>query len=172
MFDTNYFGAMRCIAAVLPRMRERGSGCIVNVTSMEGRFAMPNQVAYSASKWALECAGEALAHEVARFGIRVVNVEPGVVMTQIFDNAKPATRFDRSLPYIDIMRRNGKMFAAGFRAAVQPEVVASTILEAVETGDYKLRWLVGEDAVGMVKGRSAMSDEDFIRMGEYMSDED
>ena len=78
MFDTNYFGAIRCIQKVLPEMRERGRGCIVNITSIAGLLATPNQVAYSASKWALECAGEALAHEVRRFGVRVVNVEPGV----------------------------------------------------------------------------------------------
>jgi hypothetical protein len=62
IFETNYFGAVRCIQAVLPAMRERKSGAIVNVTSVSGLIAMPNQVAYSASKWALECAGEALAH--------------------------------------------------------------------------------------------------------------
>ena len=52
IFDTNYFGAIRCIQAVLPEMRERGTGTIVNVTSMEGLLAMPNQIPYSASKWA------------------------------------------------------------------------------------------------------------------------
>ena len=124
MFQTNYFGAIRCIQAVLPAMRERRSGCIVNITSMEGLVAMPNQVAYSASKWALECAGEALAHEVSRFGVRVVNVEPGVIMTKIFENSAPATRYDKTSPYVDLMRRNGKMFVAGFVSAVQPETVA------------------------------------------------
>ena len=53
MFDTNYFGAIRCIQAVLPSMREREGGCIVNITSMEGLVAIPDQIAYSASKWAL-----------------------------------------------------------------------------------------------------------------------
>ncbi|MFT5392484.1 MAG: NAD(P)-dependent dehydrogenase (short-subunit alcohol dehydrogenase family) [Gammaproteobacteria bacterium] len=171
MFETNYFGTIRCIQAVLPKMRERGSGCIVNNTSMEGLFAMPNQIAYSASKWALECAGEALAHEVARFGIRVVNIEPGVIMTQIFENSAPATRYDKHSPYQSIMRRNGKMFSAGFRVAVPPERVAETMLEAVETPDYRLRWLVGEDANGMVKGRKRMSDEEFVHMGTLDEDE-
>ena len=172
MFETNYFGAIRCIQAVVQQMRERGTGCIVNITSMEGRFAMPNQVAYSASKWALECAGEALAHELASFGVRVVNVEPGVVMTQIFANSALATRYDKRSPYLSIMRRNGKMFSAGFRAGVQPEVVAETILEAIETPDYRLRWPVGQDAVGMLAGRSTMSDEAFVSMGAGLSDEE
>src|SRR5262249_10243477 len=108
MFDVNYFGAIRCIQAVLPGMRERRSGAIVNVPSVTGIVAIPNQAAYSASKWALECAGEVLAHEVWRFGVRVINVEPGVVMTSIFENSAATTRYDKTSPYQPIMRRNGK----------------------------------------------------------------
>jgi NAD(P)-dependent dehydrogenase (short-subunit alcohol dehydrogenase family) len=172
MFETNYFGAVRCIQAVLPSMRERRHGAIVNVTSMAGRWATPNQIPYSASKWALECLGEALAHEVRRFGIRVVNIEPGVVMTSIFENSAEATRYDKTSPYQPIMRRNGKMFAAGFRAGAQPETVAATILEAITTPDYRLRWPVGEDALGFVRGRPKISDEDWIAMGDDLSDEE
>jgi NAD(P)-dependent dehydrogenase (short-subunit alcohol dehydrogenase family) len=172
MFETNYFGAVRCIQAVLPTMRERQHGAIVNVTSMAGRWATPNQIPYSASKWALECLGEALAHEVRRFGVRVVNIEPGVVMTKIFENAAPATRYDKASPYQSIMRRNGKVFAAGFRAAAQPEQVATTILEAISTPQYRLRWPVGEDAVGFVAGRPKIPDEDWVAMGDDLSDEE
>ncbi len=172
VFEANYFGAIRCIQAVLPEMRERGAGAIVNVTSMEGLMAMPNQIPYSASKWALECAGEALAHEVYRFGVRVVNIEPGVIMTKIFENSASATRYDRESPYQPIMRRNGKMFSAGFKVGAPPEIVATTILEAIETPDYKLRWPVGDDAWGMYHGRKAMTDEDWVSMGDDLSDED
>jgi NAD(P)-dependent dehydrogenase (short-subunit alcohol dehydrogenase family) len=172
MFDTNYFGAIRCIQAVLPGMRERGSGTIVNVTSVAGLIAMPNQIAYSASKWALECAGEALAHEVYRFGVRVVNVEPGVVMTSIFENAAPATRYDKASPYQPIMRRNGKFYAAGFRSPSRPEDVAHTILEAITAREYRLRWRVGKDAIGFSEGRSRMGDEGWVAMGGDLSDEE
>lgn len=172
MFETNYFGAVRCIQEVLPAMRERQRGAIVNITSMEGRMAVPNQIPYSASKWALEAVGEALAHEVARFGIRVVNVEPGVIMTSIFENSAETTRYDKTSPYKQIMRRNGKMFAAGFRIGTPPERVAETILEAINTDDYRLRWPVGEDAEGMLKGRAAITDEAWIAMGEDLTDEE
>jgi NAD(P)-dependent dehydrogenase (short-subunit alcohol dehydrogenase family) len=170
IFETNYFGAIRCIQAVLPEMRERRAGAIVNISSMSGRIATPNQIPYSASKFALECAGEALAVEVRRFGIRVVNVEPGVIMTSIFENATAATRYDKNSPYKQIMRRNGKVFAAGFRAAAQPQLVAETILEAITTPDYKLRWPVGRDALGFVAGRPRLSDEDFVALGDDMDD--
>ncbi len=170
MFETNYFGAVRCIQAVLPSMRERQTGCIVNITSAVGLQATPNQIAYSASKWALECLGEALAHEVYRFGVRVVNVEPGVIMTNIFENSAEQTRYDKTSPYQPLMRRNGKVFAAGFKRGVLPEVVAETILEAITTDDYKLRWPVGPDALGMMTARLQLSTEEWIRMGADLSD--
>lgn len=172
MFETNYFGAIRCIRAVLPKMRESGRGAIVNVTSVAGRVATPNQIPYSASKWALECAGEALALEVYRFGIRVLNVAPGVVMTSIFENSAEATRYDRDSPYKQIMRRNGKMFAAGFRDPAQPEDVARTILEAITADAYRLRWTVGKDAEGFAAGRPKVSDETWIAIGGDLSDEE
>ena len=172
MFETNYFGAVRCIRSALPKMRERGGGAIVNVTSVAGRLATPNQIAYSASKWALECAGEALAHEVYRFGIRVLNVAPGVVMTSIFENSAEATRYDRDSPYKQVMRRNGKMFAAGFRDPAQPEDVARTILAAITAKEYRLRWPVGKDALGLASGRPKVSDEAWIAMGGDLSDEE
>ena len=172
MFETNYFGAIACIQAVLPGMRERKRGAIVNVTSVAGILATPNQIPYSASKWALECAGEALAHEVRRFGVRVVNIEPGVVMTSIFDNSASATRYEKTSPYQPIMRRNGKFFAAGFRNPVQPEQVAATILEAITTPEYRLRWPVGKDALGFTRGRPKVPDEAWVGMGDDLSDQE
>ena len=171
MFETNYFGAIRCIQAVLPGMRERRSGTIVNVTSIAGVIAMPNQIAYSASKWALECAGEALAQEVWRFGVRVINVEPGVVMTNIFENSAGATRYDKTSPYQPLMRRNGKFYAAGFRNPSQPDDVARCILDAVNARDYRLRWRVGKDADGIVMGRPRLGDEGWVAMGADLTDE-
>jgi NAD(P)-dependent dehydrogenase (short-subunit alcohol dehydrogenase family) len=172
MFETNYFGAVRCIQAVLPSMRERRHGTIVDITSMAGRWATPNQIPYSASKWALECLGEALAHEVRRFGVRVVNIEPGVIMTNIFENSSEATRYDKTSPYQQVMRRNGKMFAAGFKVGAQPDEVAAVILEAMTTPQYRLRWTVGDDAAGFVRGRPKITDEDWVSMGDDLSDEE
>lgn len=170
MFETNYFGAVRCVQAVLPSMRERETGAIVNITSAVGLQATPNQIAYSASKWALECLGEALAHEVYRFGVRVVNVEPGVIMTNIFENSAEQTRYDKTSPYQPIMRRNGKIFSAGFKRAVPAQLVAETILESVTTNDYKLRWPVGPDAEGFMAARHKVPSEAWIEMGGDLSD--
>ena len=98
IFETNYFGTVRCIQAVVGSMRERQTGCIANISSAAGLFATPTQIPYSASKWAVECMSEALAHELRPFGVRVVNIEPGVVATKIFENSAARSHFDKSSP--------------------------------------------------------------------------
>ncbi|HME96574.1 MAG TPA: SDR family oxidoreductase [Methylomirabilota bacterium] len=170
MFEANYWGPIRMIRAVLPSMRERRTGCIVNVTSIAGRVATPNQIAYSASKHALGAASEALAHEVVSFGVRVAIVEPGVIQTAIFENSAGATRYDKASPYRQIMRRNGKLFAAGFRNPGRPETVAEVIAEAVTTDRPRLRYLVGADAEGLAAGRARISDEEWVAMGGPLDD--
>jgi NAD(P)-dependent dehydrogenase (short-subunit alcohol dehydrogenase family) len=172
MFEANYWGPIRLIQALLPAMRERRAGCIVNVTSIAGRVATPNQIAYSASKHALAAASEALAHEVAAFGIRVAIIEPGVIQTAIFENSASATRYDKASPYRQIMRRNGKLFAAGFRNPGKAETVAAAILDAVTTDRPRLRYLVGGDAEGLAAGRARISDEEWVAMGGELSDEE
>ena len=170
IFETNYFGTINCIQAVLPSMRKNGTGDIVNISSIVGILATPNQIAYSASKYAVEGASEALAHEVYRFGVRVYCVEPGVVATSIFDNSADATRYDKTSPYQPIMRRNGKMYATGFKAPAAPQQVADAILTAVTQPTYQFRWPVGVDADGICAGRAKITAEDWIKMGDDLSD--
>jgi len=170
IFETNYFGTINCIQAVLPSMRKNGTGDIVNISSIVGILATPNQIAYSASKYAVEGASEALAHEVYRFGVRVYCVEPGVVATSIFDNSADATRYDKTSPYQPIMRRNGKMYATGFKAPAAPQQVADAILTAVTQPTYQFRWPGGVDADGICTGREKITDEDWIKMGDDLSD--
>ncbi len=172
IFETNYFGTIACIQAVLPSMRESGKGDIVNISSIVGIMATPNQLAYSASKWAVECATETLAHEVYRFGVRLFCVEPGVVATNIFDNSADKTRYDKTSPYQPIMRRNGKLYAAGFKAPALPQQVADTILTAITQEQYQFRWPVGVDADGICSGRPKISAEEWIQMGGDLTDDE
>ena len=83
VMETNFFGALRCIKAVVPSMRERRKGTIVNITSLAGRIARASLAPYAASKWALEALSECIAQEMRAFNVRVAIVEPGVIATPI-----------------------------------------------------------------------------------------
>ncbi len=161
VMETNYFGALRCITAVLPSMRERGSGCIINVTSQAGRMAMPGMGPYCGSKWALEAAAESLAIEVAPFGIRVANIEPGAIMTAIWTKVDltPPTG-----PYKPVRNRLSHLVMAELAHASTAEEVADCISEAISTDTPRLRWLVGRGAERNVANRAALSDTEYMEL--------
>lgn len=167
IMETNFFGPLRCIQAVLPHMRQRGQGCIVNVTSIAGRIANAPHAPYAPSKWALEALGECLAQEVKRFNIRVALVEPSIIATPIFGKAKPA-REGSLYPH---SRRLGALFQESLKNPVPPEVVAETILEIVEQGSWQLRYPVGADALNLLKKRAVTSDEEWIDRGALNDEE-
>ena len=168
MMETNYFGALRCAKAVLPAMRERTSGCIVNVTSQAGRFIAPGMGSYSATKYALEAAMEALAVEVAAFGIRVANIEPGAILTAIWSKVDTTPP---SGPYVDIRMRLTRAVMEDLPKGSPSEVVADCIAEAITTDDPKLRWLTGQGAERNVAVREAMTDEEWIAIWNAPQDE-
>jgi NAD(P)-dependent dehydrogenase (short-subunit alcohol dehydrogenase family) len=170
VFETNFFGAMRLIRAVLPGMRQRQSGAIVNVTSVAGRLATSPQYPYAASKFALEAASEILAQEVRRFNIRVAIIEPGVILTPML--TKGMREPDMKSPYVDLTLRLGRIFAKRLEAPSQPELVAATIHHALETDRPKLRYPVGEDAHQRISGRQRITDEEWIDFGKEMTDKD
>lgn len=160
IFETNYFGAIRMMRAALPGMRERRSGTIVNVTSVVGRIAHGAHAHYTASKFALEAASEALAPEVRPLGIRVVIVEPGCVLTPIWQKAEGV--FPADGPYGLAVRRLFRIFEAQLADPTLPAEVAEVIVKAVETSQPRLRHVAGKDAEIMLPARSRISDEEWI----------
>jgi len=161
VMETNYFGALRCIKAVLPSMREAKNGCIVNVTSQAGLIAFPAMSAYCASKWALEAASESLAIEVAPFGIRVAAIEPGSIMTAIWGKA------DLTPPtgaYAPIRKRFGHVVMTDLGQASTADEVADCIAEAIATSEPRLRWLVGQGADRNVVNRRGWTDEEYVEL--------
>ncbi len=111
VMETNYFGALRCMKEVVPGMRQRRRGTIVNVTSVAGRTATAPMASYAASKWALEALSECLAQEMRAFNVRVAIVEPGVIATPIFGKGRSSAP-DSPYPH---GRRLRALFAAAAR---------------------------------------------------------
>ena len=162
-FETNVYGPFRLITAVLPRMRQRGSGVIVNVSSVAGRVSAPLNGLYSASKFALEALSETIHYETGHFGVRCHIVEPGGVATPFPDNRRlvGAAAGDEGSPYRELITQweaAADRLTGGARA--QPEEVAAAILDAIETGE-KLRYPVGQDANLVFTARKAMDDGQF-----------
>lgn len=162
-FETNFFGALRTTRAVLPSMREQRSGAIVNVTSLNGRVTAPYAGIYSASKYALEAASEALYYEVHPFGIRVIVIEPGAFETRIDQHDSTARRFTESSPYFDLDRRFTESMTRlpGRGERDDPRVVAEAIYGALHSDEPKLRYLVGDDAKMIGGLRRQLDDEQF-----------
>jgi NAD(P)-dependent dehydrogenase (short-subunit alcohol dehydrogenase family) len=172
MFETNFFGPLRLIRAVLPRMRERRSGTIVSVSSVAGQIAGMGQSIYCATKHALEALSESLALEVREFGIRIAIIEPGLFKTEIVRKAVDHLVLDDASPYAASERRIRSIYAQGNEMGGEPPTVAEAILHAIETDEPKLRYLVGIDAPVFVEGRRALTDEEWVDFGAPMSDDD
>ena len=161
VMETNFFGALRCIKAVVPGMRERRHGCIVNVTSVSGRLAMAPAAAYCASKFALEALSERLAQEMKAFNVRVAIIEPGVIATPIFSKAKP---IPDNTPYPHA-RRQRALFAQSLTNPTSPYIVGEKIREIVDGDSWQLRYPVGPDAVPFLKWRASKTDEEVVNLG-------
>ncbi len=158
VMETNFFGGLRCIKAVVGSMRERRKGTIVNVTSIAGRIAMTPQASYAASKWAFEAACECLAQEMRAFNVRVAIVEPGVIATPIFTKGRPLPP-DSHYPH---MRRLRAIFAASLANPTPPSVVGDAIRDIVDGDSWQLRYPVGPDAVPVLKSRASKTDEKVV----------
>jgi NAD(P)-dependent dehydrogenase (short-subunit alcohol dehydrogenase family) len=157
VMETNFFGALRCIQQALPSMRKHHAGCIINITSVAGRISTSPLGAYSASKFALEAASEALAMEVKPFNIRVAIVEPGIIST---DMARDISYGGHSIyPQVN---RFGGLFVASLKRPVSATLVADKILDIAESGTWTLRHPVGPDAQPFLDWRISMTDREWI----------
>jgi NAD(P)-dependent dehydrogenase (short-subunit alcohol dehydrogenase family) len=170
VMNVNLCGAVRCLQAVLPQMRERGSGSIVNVTSVAGRVAAIGQSPYVASKFALEGLSEGLAQELAPFGIRVVIIEPGVTKSAIF--AKSTDAPNATGAYDALYRRMFQFYATGLEHATDPVEVAEVIHHAITTDEPTLRYAMSWGGKELIEGRALMDDHDWVALGALQDDSD
>lgn len=150
-YETNFFGVVAVTKAVLPGMRARAAGRIINVSSIGGRVATPGLSAYCSSKFAVEGLSESLRYELKPLGIHVTLVEPGTYKTDIFGRSRRQARrsLDPASPY---HKRTKHMEALVekilARSNADPRDVARAILRAATAKRPRLRYLVGKDARG------------------------
>jgi NAD(P)-dependent dehydrogenase (short-subunit alcohol dehydrogenase family) len=170
IMNVNLCGAVRCLQQVLPGMRARHSGTIVNITSIAGRIAALAQSPYVTSKWAFEGLSEGLAQELAPFGIRVAIIEPGVTKSAIF--AKNIDAPNQSGAYDAHYRRLFQFYATGYMQATDPFEVARLIHHAITTDTPKLRYAVSWAGPEFIAAREAMTDEEWVALGAHTDDAD
>lgn len=159
--DTNVLGPLRTMRAVLPAWRTRGSGVIVNLSSIAGRVATPWGGAYAASKHALEALSESLHYEVAPAGIRVHLIEPGRFPTDFFDNIVRPDGWAGSEHEARANAFRQALTALDSGGPQDPQLVADAIVRAALDPATPFRTLVGADAELIDGAKTAMSFEDF-----------
>jgi NAD(P)-dependent dehydrogenase (short-subunit alcohol dehydrogenase family) len=152
LFDLNTIGALRVAQAALPGMRARGDGKLLFMSSVLGRVVLPNGAAYAATKWALEALVEALAIEVAPFGVQPVLLEPGAVSSGALDDVTSYALSDD--PYAGLKGDEDVR-----RAMITPEQVAVEIADAAEKPQIPLRIPIGDPARALLAARHAAPDD-------------
>ncbi|MDP3967492.1 MAG: oxidoreductase [Nocardioides sp.] len=155
LFDTNYFGAVDMIKAVLPGMRERGSGHVVNISSMTGLVANPPNAYYSSTKFALEALTEALAKEVGPLGIRVTAIEPGGFRTDWAKRSmhEATTPLDAYAGDVGVRKDLIRQFADHLPG--DPRRVGDAVVMVAGLDDPPLRLLLGSDVLAATREKLA-----------------
>lgn len=165
MFEVNYFGVIRMVQAFTPRMRHRGHGVFVNISSAAGRVSGPFNGFYAGTKHALEALSDSMHYELGHFGIRTIVIEPGVIDTNFRANIVHSG--DRTPPY-DELREQWDAGADNLRGGGDrpgPDLVAAVIADAIDDAivgaDSPRRIPVGEDAKLAISASRSMDDVDF-----------
>lgn len=142
VFNTNFFGAIDVMKAVLPQMRKQKSGLIINVTSIAGYMGLPFRGIYSATKGALELVTEATSMEVKKLGVQIVNVAPGDFATNIAAGRYHTPVFDNSA-YKETYQANLDVMDAHVNSGMNPDEMAKAIFKIINTKNPKIHYKVG-----------------------------
>jgi len=173
MYETNVFGLITMTQAVLPRMRERRSGVIVNMSSLGGRISTPRAGFYHSTKWAVEALSEATHLETHQFGIRVAVIEPGSFDTDFAPRSARTSRADSdpNSPYAELNRRwRANASTSIFVPRQDPNEVIESILSTVDSDLPFVRLPVGRDAQKVIARRLEMGDTAFLTWLKEMLD--
>src|SRR5574342_847737 len=160
-FETNFFGVVRTLQAVIPIMRKQKSGIIVNISSIAGRIGFPVSPAYISSKFALEGLSECLRYELSPFGINTIIIEPGVIKTNFFGSMRMPKNAKPDSPYSDITNKvvaGVKMMA---EMGTSPKEVADVIIKSLKEKNPLPRYPVGNDAQMFLEAKKMKTDIEF-----------
>jgi NAD(P)-dependent dehydrogenase (short-subunit alcohol dehydrogenase family) len=161
-FDTNVFGMMNVIRAVLPHMRERKSGRIINVASIGGRMSLPLYSAYCSTKWAVEGFSEALSYELRQHNIKIKIIEPGFIKTDFFDRSLEIASRPGLTAYDEFVANVAPNIKAWHEAAAGPEVVARSIWRAANSIWPRLRYHPAGNLA--ILGRTLIPGQLYVRL--------
>ena len=161
-FDTNVIGLLETTKAVLPHMRTRRSGVIVNISSVGGKMTFPLGTLYHGTKFAVEGMSESLHYELEPLGIKVKIVEPGAIATDFGGRSFDFTNDDSLAEYQEIVQTIMRTFESILGEAAPASIVAEVIWNAVTDGTDTLRYTAGEDAKAYMASRKELDDQTFI----------
>ncbi len=164
-YETNLFGLIRVIQAVLPTMRKQRSGRIINISSGAGIFGYAGGSAYVSTKFALEGLSESIAYELEPFGIKVILMEPGFIKTNFANAVVIAKKAqDSASSYSEMMQKMRASTTELAKNASDAELVANIILEAASNPNPHLRYLAGKDVESWVASKKNMDELEFYNM--------
>jgi NADP-dependent 3-hydroxy acid dehydrogenase YdfG len=160
-FGTNVFGLLTMTRTVLPAMRSRGSGRIINISSLVGRTTFGGMGVYGATKYAVEALSDALRQEVAGFGVKVVIIEPGFVATSLGEAAdgRPAQLEEAAGAYAAMTAAGDRYVAGQIAKGITPEKVAAAIAAAAEHPSPRTRYVVPGSARALIALLTTLPDK-------------
>ncbi len=158
-FETNFFGPVRTIKAVIPIMKKQKSGKIINISSIVGKFGVPFNSAYVASKFALEGITESIRYELHDYNIKIILVEPGIIKSHFFQNVKLSNQSTSS--YSKLLKKRIEGIETMLKQATDPVIVAQAILDIINSRITNIRYPVGHDAKFIIKLKKNVTEEEF-----------
>jgi NAD(P)-dependent dehydrogenase (short-subunit alcohol dehydrogenase family) len=157
-FNTNVFGLMRTTRAIIPHMRQRGGGTIIQIASMGGRLAFPLFSIYHGTKWAVEGFTESLHYELKPFGITLKLIEPGAIKTEFYGAGREMVKPENTTVYDDFVAKCDEVNQSSGAKGEPASLVAETVYKAATDGSNKMRYPVGKPAPMLLWLRKRLPD--------------
>ena len=162
-FEVNVIGVLNVTKAVLPHMRAKGEGVIVNISSMGGKVTFPLGTLYHGSKFAVEGMTEAMSYELESIGVKVKLIEPGNIRSNFAETTLGNLDIDpNQTEYAPFIEKITAGFAAAAAESSEPIIVAEAVWQAATDGTDQMRYIAGADAEQIIAARKTMDDTEYL----------